>query len=165
LQDTSDAETASGTDKSTTLKAFVSGKVIPITKVKDEMFSQKMMGDGIAVYPENEVVTAPADGEITMVMDGSGHAVGMRLVSGVEVLIHIGIDTVKMEGRGFNVLVKQGQKVRAGQALVNFDKKQIEKEGYSSIVILAVTNYTEYPLMKLHSGMTAKADETVIATF
>ncbi len=165
LQDTSDAETASGTDKSTTLKAFVSGKVIPITQVKDEMFSQKMMGDGIAVYPENEIVTAPADGEITMVMDESGHAVGMRLMSGVEVLIHIGIDTVKMEGRGFNVLVKQGQKVRAGQALVNFDKKQIEKEGYSSIVILAVTNYTEYPLMKLHSGMTAKADETVIATF
>ena len=165
LQDTSDAETASGTDKSTTLKAFISGKVIPITKVKDEMFSQKMMGDGIAVYPENEIVTAPSDGEITMVMDGSGHAVGMRLSSGVEILIHIGIDTVKMEGRGFNVFVKQGQKVKVGETLVKFDKNLIEKEGYSSIVILAVTNSSEYPMMRLHSGMTAKADETVIATF
>ena len=165
LQDISDAEIASGTEKSTTLKAFINGKVIPITEVKDEMFAQKMMGDGIAIYPQNETMIAPADGEITMVMEESGHAVGMRLASGVEILIHIGIDTVKMEGRGFHVLVKHGQKVEAGQGLVSFDKKLIEKEGYSSIIILAITNFSEYPLMKLHSGMIATANETVIATF
>ncbi len=165
LQDKMAEDVISGTEKSTMLKAFVSGKVIPITQVPDEMFSQKMMGDGVAVYPQTELVTAPADGEITMVMEGSGHAVGMRLESGVELLIHIGLDTVKMEGRGFQVKVKAGQKVKAGEELVKFDKNLIEQEGYSSLVILAVTNSTEYPFMKLSAGMTAKVNETVIATF
>jgi len=165
LQDKMAEDVISGTEKSTMLKAFVSGKVIPISQVPDEMFSQKMMGDGIAVYPQTEFVTAPADGEITMVMEGSGHAVGMRLASGVELLIHIGLDTVKMEGRGFQVRVKAGQKVKAGEELVKFDKNLIEQEGYSSLVILAVTNSTEYPFMKLSTGMTAKVNETVIATF
>ena len=159
------SELASGTDKSMALRAFVSGKVIPMEKVTDEMFSQKMMGDGIAILPQTETVMAPADAEITMIMEGSAHAVGLRLKSGIEVLIHIGIDTVKMEGRGFKVLVKKGDTVKAGQPLIDFDKKLIEKEGYSSVVIMAITNYTEYPMLKLHSGMAAKANETVVATF
>lgn len=100
-----------------------------------------------------------------MVMEGSSHAVGMRLASGIEILIHVGLDTVKLEGRGFEVLVKQGDMVKDGQPLLNFDKKLIEKEGYPSVVIMAITNSTEYPMLKLRSGMMAKADETVIATF
>lgn len=163
-------ETAAGSesvpaDKAAALKAFVSGQVIPMEKVKDEMFSQKMMGDGVAIWPQNETVVAPADGEITMVMEGSSHAVGMRLVNGIEILIHVGLDTVKMEGRGFTALVRQGDQVKDGQPLLKFDKRLIEKEGYPSVVIMAITNSAEYPMLKLHSGMTAKADETVIATF
>lgn len=151
--------------KAAALKAFVSGTVIPMEKVADEMFSHKMMGDGVAIWPQNETVVAPADGEIIMVMEGSSHAVGMRLASGIEILIHVGLDTVKLEGRGFEVLVKQGDMVKDGQPLLNFDKKLIEKEGYHSVVIMAITNSTEYPMLKLRSGMMAKADETVIATF
>ena len=147
------------------MKAFASGKVIPMEDVEDEMFSHKMMGDGVAIWPQNEKVVAPADGLITMVMEGSSHAVGMRLANGVEILIHVGLDTVKMEGRGFEALVKQGDMVKEGQELLHFDKQLIEKEGYPSVIIMAITNSTEFPMLKLRSGMTAKADETVIATF
>lgn len=151
--------------KAAALKAFASGKVIPMEDVEDEMFSHKMMGDGVAIWPQNEKVVAPADGLITMVMEGSSHAVGMRLANGVEILIHVGLDTVKMEGRGFEALVKQGDMVKEGQELLHFDKQLIEKEGYPSVIIMAITNSTEFPMLKLRSGMTAKADETVIATF
>lgn len=151
--------------KSATLKAFVSGKVIPMSAVGDEMFSQKLMGDGVAIWPDNDVVTAPAEGEITMVMDKSGHAVGLKLESGLEILIHIGLDTVNLEGEEFQVLIKAGQKVRAGTELVRFDVKRLKEKGYSPIVIMAVTNFDQYPLLRFYSGMQVKARETVIATF
>ena len=83
-------------------------------QVNDGVFSAKIMGDGIAIIPENEVLTAPADGEITVVMDGSFHAVGMRLDNGVEVLLHIGVDTVGMNGEGFKPYVTVGDKVKTG---------------------------------------------------
>ena len=97
-----------------TMKAYLTGKVIPIEEVNDGVFSAKIMGDGIAIIPENEVLTAPADGEITVVMDGSFHAVGMRLDNGVEVLLHIGVDTVGMNGEGFKPYVTVGDKVKTG---------------------------------------------------
>ena len=97
-----------------TMKAQLTGKVIPIEEVNDGVFSAKIMGDGIAIIPENEVLTAPADGEITVVMDGSFHAVGMRLDNGVEVLLHIGVDTVGMNGEGFKPYVTVGDKVKTG---------------------------------------------------
>ena len=95
------------------MKAYLTGKVIPIEEVNDGVFSAKIMGDGIAIIPENEVLTAPADGEITVVMDGSFHAVGMRLDNGVEVLLHIGVDTVGMNGEGFKPYVTVGDKVKS----------------------------------------------------
>ena len=97
-----------------TMKAYLTGKVIPIEEVNDGVFSAKIMGDGIAIIPENEVLTAPADGEITVVMDGSFHAVGMRLDNGVELLLHIGVDTVGMNGEGFKPYVTVGDKVKTG---------------------------------------------------
>ena len=97
-----------------TMKAYLTGKVIPIEEVNDGVFSAKIMGDGIAIIPENEVLTAPADGEITVVMDGSFHAVGMRLDNGVEVLLHIGVDTVGMNGEGLKPYVTVGDKVKTG---------------------------------------------------
>ena len=97
-----------------TMKAYLTGKVIPIEELNDGVFSAKIMGDGIAIIPENEVLTAPADGEITVVMDGSFHAVGMRLDNGVEVLLHIGVDTVGMNGEGFKPYVTVGDKVKTG---------------------------------------------------
>lgn len=154
-----------GTEKSASLKAFATGKIIPIEEVEDEMFSQKMMGDGVAIWPESGVVTAPADSRITMVMTESGHAVGLALESGMEILIHIGIDTVNMRGEGFEVLVREGQSVKSGDELVRFSLDLIAERGYSPVTMLAVTNFDQYPMLSFRSGMRAAAKETIIATF
>ncbi|MFC2608043.1 MAG: alpha-glucoside-specific PTS transporter subunit IIBC, partial [Selenomonas sp.] len=158
-------ELAVGTEKSLSFAAVADGKVIDMSEVKDEMFSQKMMGDGVAVEPTEGIVVAPADAEVTMVMEDSRHAVGLRMASGAELLIHIGVDTVKLEGKGFELLVKMGDRVKAGAPLVKFDRDVIHAAGYQDTVIMAVTNSGEYPLMKKHTGMDAKAGETPVLTF
>ena len=136
-----------------------------MSEVKDEMFSQKMMGDGVAVEPTGNLVVAPADAEVTMVMEDSLHAVGLRLANGAEMLIHIGVDTVKLGGKGFKLLVKAGDHVAQGAPLVEFDRATIKEAGYQDTVIMAVTNSGEYPLMKKHTGMTAEAGKTDVLTF
>ena len=146
-----------------TMKAYLTGKVIPIEEVNDGVFSAKIMGDGIAIIPENEVLTAPADGEITVVMDGSFHAVGMRLDNGVEVLLHIGVDTVGMNGEGFKPYVTVGDKVKTGDNLIGFSKSAIAAHGLRDVTMLIVTNGDECPPVKLMSGMDAVAGETVVA--
>ena len=158
-------EIAVGTEKSFAITAVTTGHIIDMSEVRDEMFSQKMMGDGVAVEPTEGVVVAPADAEITMVMEESRHAVGLRMDNGAELLIHIGVDTVKLEGKGFDLLVKMGERVQAGTPLVRFDRDVIHAAGYQDTVIMAVTNSGEYPLMKKHTGMDAAAGETSVLTF
>ena len=158
-------EVVVGTEKSFAVTAVTTGHVIDMSEVKDEMFSQKMMGDGVAVEPTEGVVVAPADAEVTMVMEDSRHAVGLRMHNGAELLIHIGVDTVKLEGKGFELLVKMGESVKAGAPLVKFDRDVIHAAGYQDTVIMAVTNSTEYPLMKKTTGIDAKAGETPVLTF
>ena len=159
------AEVAVGTEKSLSFTAVADGKVIDMSEVKDEMFSQKMMGDGVAIEPTGNLVVAPADAEVTMVMEDSLHAVGLRLANGAEMLIHIGVDTVKLGGKGFELLVRAGDKVGQGAPLVKFDRATIKEAGYQDTVIMAVTNSSEYPLMKKHTGMTAEAGKTDVLTF
>ena len=129
------------------------------------MFSQKMMGDGVAIDPSGDTVVAPADAEVTMVMEESLHAVGLRLDNGAELLIHVGIDTVKLEGKGFELLTKQGARVKAGDPLVRFNRQVIKDAGYQDTVIMAVTNYTDYPQMKKAADQDVTANETPILTF
>lgn len=145
------------------LKAFLTGQVVPIEDVNDGVFSAKIMGDGLAIIPEDEVLLAPADGEITVVMEGSFHAVGMKLEDGLEILLHIGIDTVSMNGECFKPFVTVGDKVKAGDQLIRFSKAAIAARGLRDITMLIVTNGDEFPSVKLISGMNAKAGETVIA--
>lgn len=145
------------------LKAFLSGQVVPIEDVNDGVFSAKIMGDGIAIIPEDEMLIAPADGEVTVVMEGSFHAVGMKLENGVEILLHIGVDTVGMNGEGFKAYVAVGDKVKAGDQLISFSKAAIAAHDLRDITMLIVTNGDECPPVKLLSGMKAKAGETVIA--
>ncbi len=158
-------EVAVGTEKSLAFTAVADGKVIDMSEVKDEMFSQKMMGDGVAIEPTGNLVVAPADAEVTMVMEDSLHAVGLRLANGAEMLIHIGVDTVKLGGKGFELLVKAGDHVGQGAPLVKFDRATIKEAGYQDTVIMAVTNSGEYPLMKKHTGMDAEAGKTDVLTF
>jgi len=155
----------SGTAKSISLAAVVDGQVIDMTEVDDAMFSQKMMGDGVAIQPTSDTVVAPADAEVTMIMADSLHAIGLRLASGIELLIHVGIDTVQLNGRGFTMLAIQGQKVKAGTPLLRFDKQVIEEASFAATVVMAITNSNEYPLMKKQAGQTAKAGETAVITF
>lgn len=108
------------------LKAFVPGKVIPITEVNDQVFSSKALGEGVAIQPTAQIVTAPCDGVISMIAEDSNHAIGMTLNNGAEVLLHIGLDTVSLNGEGFHVFVRANDKVKQGERLMEFDKKFIE---------------------------------------
>ena len=150
------------------LKAMVSGEVIPVTKVKDDVFSSCMLGNGIAIHPTDKqkvTVVAPADGKITITMEGTNHAVGLRIAEGFDVLIHIGIDTISLTGKGFTSYIKTGQKVKAGEKLIEFDKSLIESRELCSDVILIALDNPELPDVTFESGMQATAGETVIATF
>lgn len=147
------------------IKACVSGQLIDMSEVKDEMFSKKMMGDGVAIEPSSDTVVAPADAEVTMVMADSNHAVGLRFGNGAELLIHIGIDTVNLKGKGFTCFVKQGDKVKAGQKLITFDKKVIADAGYAATVMMAITNSAEYPQLKKVKDQKVLANETDVISF
>ena len=147
------------------LRACVSGQLIDMSEVKDDMFSQRMMGDGIAIEPSGDTVVAPADAEVTMIMEESLHAIGLRFLNGAEVLIHIGIDTVKLNGKGFTALVKQGDKVKAGTPLIRFDQAVIKEAGYQTTVIMAVTNSTDYPQMQKAEDEPVTVNETPVLVF
>ena len=147
------------------IKACVTGKLIDMSEVKDEMFSQKMMGDGVAINPETDTVVAPADAEVTMIMEDSLHAIGLRFENGAEMLIHIVVDTVKLAGKGFKLLTQNGAKVKAGTPLIQFDRKVIAEAGYQDTVIMAVTNSNEYAHMKKAPDQAVKAGETPVIEF
>lgn len=113
----------------------VDGYVIPMEEIPDEVFSEGVMGKCVGIYPDNGVITAPFNGTVTMLAK-TGHALSIKSQSGMEVLIHIGIDTVNLKGRGFEPKVVSGQEVEAGSELLIFDKDLIKEEGYSPIVVV-----------------------------
>ena len=121
----------------------IEGKVIPLEEMKDEGFASGAMGPGAAVIPETDTVYAPADAEIAMVFD-TKHAVGFTTKDGVEILIHIGIDTVELNGEGFTAHVSAGDQVKKGDKLVTFDRKAIAEKGYDTTVAVLVTNADQY---------------------
>ena len=125
------------------IKSPISGKVIELEKVDDPVFSSGAMGKGIAIEPMDNKVYAPFNGTIEFIAD-TKHAIGLLSEDGVEVLIHVGMDTVKMQGRGFNVKTSVNSKIKAGDLLLEFDKNAIEKEGYSLITPVVITNADNY---------------------
>ena len=147
------------------LKSILDGKVIPITDVQDEVFSQKIMGDGVAIEPSNTVVTAPADCDVSVVMADTGHACGLTLANGVELLIHVGVDTVDMGGDGFKLLVKVGDHVRAGEPLIEFDPEKIRAAGHPCTTMLIVTGEGSAAGITMHTGMEVKAGETTVISW
>ena len=118
--------------------APVKGKCIDITEVNDEGFSSKIMGDGVAVIPEESVIKAPADGKLTMIFE-TGHAFGMKADNGLELLLHIGIDTVNEKGNGFKILKKSGDAVKKGTPVVELELETL-KEKYDMTTMVIVTN-------------------------
>ncbi len=147
------------------LKSILDGKVMPIEEAPDDVFSQKIMGDGLAIEPSNTVVTAPADCDVSVVMADTGHACGLSLPNGVELLIHVGVDTVDMGGDGFKLLVKEGDHVKAGQPLIEFDPAKIKAAGHPCTTMLIVTSEGNAANIKMHSGIDAKAGETTVISW
>lgn len=128
------------------LEAPVNGEVIPLSEVNDSVFSSGILGEGIAVKPKDGVLFAPAKAEVIMTYE-TGHAVGLRTENGAEVLIHIGLDTVKLKGKYFDVKIKEGQEVDPGETLIEFDLDKIVEAGFDPTVIMVVTK-------KADSGVT-----------
>lgn len=114
------------------------GRIMDITEVKDEVFSTKMMGDGFAVEPESNEIVAPCDARVTLVA-GTRHAIGLE-ASGVELLIHVGLDTVELDGKGFEVDAAEGDQVKKGDRLMHFDREYITSQGKPLTTMLVLTN-------------------------
>lgn len=145
------------------LTAFASGKVISMEEVPDPVFSSKRLGDGVAIYPSEGQITAPADGMISVVMEDSKHVIGMTLSNGIEVLIHVGLDTVALKGEGFVLCTKKDAKVKSGEVLLKFDQRLIKEKGYSDLVVLVITDLKENGVPEYLTGIEAAAGQTVIA--
>lgn len=147
------------------LKSILDGTVLPLEAVPDEVFSQRIMGDGIAIEPSSSVVYAPADGEITVVMEETGHACGMKLKNGLELLIHVGVDTVSMGGDGFELLVKEGDAVKSGTPLIKFDKEKIKAAGHPCTTMMIVTEEGKTEKISMYTGMEAEAGKTTVVSW
>ena len=148
-------------NKETIIYAPVSGKVICREDIPDETFASGIMGEGVGIKPEEEIIVAPFDGEITSVVD-TGHAVGLTSFDGVELLIHVGVDTVKMQGDGFQVFVTEGQKVKTGEKLLKFERDKIRKAGYSDTTAVLVTNSDDYSSVKTVAENVKQKDTVII---
>ncbi len=126
------------------------GEVKSISESSDQTFSSKILGDGVVVFPENGLVTSPCNAEVKLVYP-TGHAVGLETEDGTVILIHCGIDTVNMNGEGFEVFVKEGQHVAAGDMLVKFDKELVESKGYSSEILVVFTEVPAENKLKINA--------------
>lgn len=134
----------------------VKGTMIPTSEIKDATFAEEILGTTVAVEPEDGKITAPCDGEIMSIYD-TGHAVCITSDSGAEILIHAGIDTVKMQGRGFKKLVSDGDKIHKGDVLIEMDLKQVASEGYETTTMMIVTNADEFEIEKAAPGAVSQA--------
>jgi len=133
------------------IKAPISGKCISIEDVLDEVFSTKMLGDGIAIDATGDTVYAPADGMITTIVN-SKHAFGIELDNGLEMLIHIGLETVKLNGEGFSVLVNVNEKVKQGAPLIKIDRDFIQSKGMTLVTPVVILNTDKYDIHKYTIG-------------
>lgn len=143
-----------------TVLAPVSGKAIPSEEIPDETFAAGVLGRGVGIEPSEGVIVAPFDGEISTVAD-TKHAVGLSSPDGMEVLIHVGVDTVAMNGDGFTALVEEGQKVKAGQKLLTFDRAKIAAAKHPDVVVLLVTNSDDYENLTIRTGDCKALDQVI----
>ena len=157
------AEQAKAEHAPVDFKAFLSGKTIAIESVPDKTFAEKVLGDGIAIEPTDYVLLAPVDSVVEQTMEGSNHAIGLVMANGLEILLHIGLDTVAMKGEGFTIHVKEGDRVKAGEKLITFDPEKIKAAGHPLTTIMVVTNDSGYENFKFDSGLEVKAGENIIA--
>lgn len=142
--------------------AAQSGTAVDITEVPDPVFAQKILGDGIAIIPDKNEVVSPCDGTIVQIAD-TRHAIGIESDDGLEILVHLGIDTVKLVGEGFTCFVKVGQHVKAGDKLMEMDLELIKSKNLNLISPCIITNMDDVEKLKLFAGATTAGETTVMS--
>ncbi len=148
-------------DNKDIILAPVQGEAVSITEVPDPTFSEEILGKGIAIKPSVGKVVAPCDAEVDMMFE-TGHAVSLVTASGVELLIHVGLDTVNLQGQHFNVHCASGDKVKKGQLLIEFDIDAISAAGYPTITPVIVCNSADYSGFETHAGKAVSHDDAII---
>lgn len=148
---------------SVTLKAVCDGRTLPLAQVPDNVFSQGIMGEGMAFEPSGDTIYAPADAKVSVVMEDSRHACGLALADGTELLIHIGIDTVDMRGDGFTLFVHEGDQVRAGDKLITFSPEKIAAAGHPKTTVFIVTEPAGHTDIKFFTDIDVTHGETAVA--
>ena len=144
--------------KDLVLVSPVNGELLDIANVPDEVFAQKMMGDGFAIKSNDGLVVSPVDAEVQLVFE-TKHAIGLKTESGLEMLIHFGVDTVKLKGEGFEVFVEAGDKVKAGDKLMQVNLDYIKENAKSDISPIIFTNLEEGKVVKVDSGKVTAGEE------
>ena len=157
----SEDEAEDGTDKAEAINSPVEGTIVPLTEVEDETFTSEMLGTTVAIEPENGTIVAPCDGEVVNIFD-TGHAVCILTETDGELLIHVGVDTVEMNGKGFTKKVTNGQKIRKGEVLIEADLDAIKEAGYKATTMVILTNQTDFDKVeKAECGEVNNASEVM----
>ncbi len=137
------------------------GEIIPIEQIEDSVFSQELLGKGCGIKPAIGKIFAPFDGEVVMLAE-TKHALGLKNAEGIELLVHVGIDTVEMQGKGFTPQIDAGQKFKCGEVLLTFSIPEIEKAGYQTTLAIVVTNSESYDRIELLKQGTCKQSEKML---
>lgn len=148
-------------DERIVLVSPLRGKIVKLSEVKDEAFSSGALGEGVAIEPDEGVLYAPADGTISALFP-TGHAVGITTETGLELLIHVGMDTVQLDGRGFRTFVEAGEVVKQGQKLIEFDIKLISEAGYSLETPVLVTNADDFKKVEITEAEKVQAGDCLL---
>ncbi|WP_297439419.1 PTS glucose transporter subunit IIA [uncultured Clostridium sp.] len=146
------------------LIAAIDGTTIDLSNVPDPVFAQKMAGEGIAIDPTGNIIVAPCDGELSLIFK-TNHAFAMTLDGGIELLVHIGIDTVSLDGEGFERLIEPGTQIKAGTPIIKINKDFIESKGISLITPILITNPDSVKSITPIVGKTVKAGSDVVVNY
>lgn len=144
--------------------APMSGKVISLSQVPDKIFASKMAGEGVAIEPIDDVVVAPADGELSLILEAN-HAFCMKLDNGIVIVVHIGVDTVELKGEGFERLIQHGVRVKAGDPIIKLDREKILSKGYSLATPVLITNMEIVSEKKYNLNAEVVAGKDVIMSY
>jgi glucose-specific phosphotransferase system IIA component len=150
--------------KSMELVAPIAGKVIDLSEVPDQVFAQKMAGDGVGIDSTGDIIVSPADGVIALIFK-TNHAFAMTLDNGIEILVHIGIDTVELNGTGFERLVEEGTKVKSGTPVIKINREFIKEKGYSLVTPVLITNPDNLKEIKYNSNIVVEAGKDAVITY
>ncbi|MEO5668816.1 MAG: PTS glucose transporter subunit IIA [Bdellovibrionota bacterium] len=148
-------------DKTLVLSAPLGGRLLPLSEVPDDIFAGKVLGDGFAIEPNEGLVVAPFDCQVAQVFR-TGHAIGLTGPGGLEVLVHVGIDTVKLAGVGFKPRVSEGQKLRTGDVMLEFDLEHVRANAKSTVTPIVITNRDAVGSLELLGSGTVKRGDPVL---